>query len=231
MSFQVFFSFSTGLSKPITVPKGWTAQTRQHIADFESALGLKCEQNAGNSRHWTSESKQCEDIADDVLCDKAERHNTFVVYTYRNLGKWSESPPKDGELLTPEIASEFWHGLDQINVPAHRWNDDYYVERMKEFYEALRGRDGMGMSLDAKPLTEEQADSVISLIAQWLDPGDTRLAVPKGSDALCQGDDYAWCAYCGALEYSDARHALRYCRKRCGKGGCDLRKEYTADML
>jgi len=218
MSFRVFFSMSTGLSKPIMVQKGTLAEIEKRIHETEDVLGLKAVQYRDNPKYWEG-TEPTKDIDDEVYCKLAEEHNGFVRWLYGHFERCSETPATDGEVITSEQLSEYWHGLQEIDVPVERWSRDYYVALMEEMYEALRGR-GETFSLDTKPLTERQAADVIVLFAQWLDTYDCRPDVPKGHDRIECLDDggYYWCEKCGAVTEEDAA--------ACSKRKCPIKAEW-----
>jgi hypothetical protein len=222
MSFHVFFEFSQGFSGPMTVPKGTLKRIVDHVQWVESELGYETEQYRDNPKHWKT-TKPKEGVSDETYCEVAEEHNMFVRYLYSDFSKWAETPPADGEIITQDDAKEFWHGLQTIIVPTSRWTKEYYIARMQALYETMRGRDSEGMSFDAKSLTIEQADAVITMFDQYLDSHDVRLAVPVGYDSLYSSDDYAWCDKCGAIHWDDVEYRIKHCRKR---GGCSLRRDY-----
>jgi len=200
MSFRVFFSLSTGLKEPITVPKGTLKKILERVALTEKSLGLETEQYRDNPKHWRNTEPK-EGVSDKTLCDVAEDHNQFVIWLYHKFEECSQTPTPDGEVITVEDAANFWHGLDLIDVPAHKWDRDYYQARMTALYEAMRGRESEGMIFDSDPLTPEQAGDVINLFAQYLDSDDIRLDVPLGYDLLTADNDgeYTWCEKCGGL--------------------------------
>lgn len=229
MSFHVFFSMSTGLNEPIRCPKGTYKRCLERVAHVEKMLGLKRTKYRDNPIHWDhlANLKEMAKVPNDVLCREAEKHNTWVRWLYGQFEEWSKTPPQgdDTELLTPEMAAEFWHALEFIEVPLDRWTSDYYRARMEACYEVMRRGESDGVSFDAKPLTAKQADAVIRLFSQFLDAHDIRLAVPVGRDCLKSSDDggYTWCEKCGAIDEDDVEYKIKYCRKR---GGCPLRECY-----
>lgn len=227
MSFFTFFSMSAGLGSPIRCPKGTYKRCLEHVAHVEKTLGLKKTKYLDNPAIWdsTANRKAMATVPDDVLCREAEKHNAWVRRLYDQLRQWSETPPQvdDTELLTPEMAAEFWHALDFIVVPPERWTADYYHLQMDTCYEAMRCGKSDGVIFDAKPLTIKQADAVICLFSQFLDTHDIRLAVPVDCDLLKRLGDYAWCEKCGAIDEDDVEYKIKFCRKR---GGCPLRECY-----
>ena len=222
MSFRVYFSMSTGLSKPITVQQGTLAKIEARVHLTEEGLGLEVVQYKDNPKYWKSTKKPKDGISDEVYCQIAESHNRFIRWLYHHFEQHKEKPFPEGETITPEQSSEFWHGLQEIDVPVERWSRDYYVARMEEMYESLRGR-GEGFTLNSKPLTERQTADVICLFGQWLDTHDCRPDVPKGHDYLSTSDDggYYWCEKCGAVTEQDAAN--------CTKRKCPIKEEWGED--
>lgn len=223
MSYQVFFSFSVGLSKTLMVPKGTLAKINAHCDQVEKNLTLA--EYKGLDDIWSHWSKReaYKRITDELLCETATSHNGFIEWLYRALANWSKNPVADGEELTPEQSVTFWKKLDTITVESDRWTRDYYKDQMEHLYEVMRGRPNCGTSFDEKALTAKQANNVIRLFSTYLDTHDIRLEVPNGYDQLESSDDggYEWCEKCGPMYYEDARQ----CRKR----KCPLVAEYKAE--
>lgn len=228
MSFHVFFAFSTGLAATLRVPKGTTSSLIEHVATVERTLGIKRTKHGKGKDaaiawdHWDEPFKRgFPDIDDKLLCETAEAHNRWVRWQYDRFAEWSEKPVRGGEKMTPKAARQFWPGLEILKVDPDRWTRDYYVARMEELYEAMRGRahGAAGMTLDAKPLTPRQCSAVINLFDQYLDAHDMRLDVPKGHDYLASSYDggYDWCTKCGAVTPEDG--------DSCNKRKCPLREE------
>jgi hypothetical protein len=218
MSFRVFFELSTGLSKPIIVPKGTLSEIINQIKKTETELGFKTTQFRDNPPHWESTEPK-DGVSNKQLCNIVEEHNTFVRWLYGLFERCTKDPPKDGETITPEDASKFWHGLQLIDVSPDRWTGDYYQQRMIALYEAMRGRETEGNIFDAKPLTIKQANGVINLFSQYLDLEDIRLDVPIGYDYLTTEDEeHIWCDKCEGLVTN--QHAYN-----CKKRKCSLREE------
>lgn len=218
MSFHTFFDLASGLSGPLTVPKGTLAGIFQHVSEVESTFGLEAEQYRDNPPHWKT-TKPTKAVSDQIYCNTASRHNTWVRQLYHSFGEWSKSPVDGGEELTPEDAQKFWHALTGIDVPPGRWTGDYYRERMEHLYEVMRGRASEGVTFDAKALTPKQAAAVIRIFDQFLDPADLRLEVPNGHDFLAASSDggYEWCEKCGPMIREDVPD--------CAKRRCPLRAE------
>lgn len=226
MSYHVFFSMSTGLSKPITVPKGTLDRILERVHLTEEALGFETEQFKNNPKYWRNTRETKPGVSDETFCEVAEQHNRFVRELYIEFEKCSEKLTPDGEVITPEQSVEFWYGLTTINVPAHRWTGDYYRARMEALYFAMRGAGDNqrllteGVVFDSKALTVRQAADVIGLFSEFLDPDDLRLDVPLGMDSLESLSDggYYWCEKCGAVT---EQHAAS-CRKR----KCPIKAEW-----
>lgn len=238
MSFHVFFGFSSGLSKPLTVPKGTKKSYIQHVEHVEKALGLERTKYKDNPIHWDSFKRDFSKIDDEVLCETVGEHNSWVTDCWEAFSHWSKHPFTAGkghqaegrdraypigwksEKITPEDAQLFWHGFEMLKVPAEKWTRQYYVARMEHLYEVMRGRESEGTSFDVKALTPEQAAAVIRIFDQYLDSHDMRLDVPKGYDYLASSYDggYLWCEKCGAVAPDDGYS----CRKR----KCPIRAEY-----
>lgn len=212
MSYRVFFSMSSGLNEPITVPKGTLKEILDRVALTEETLGFEAEQYRDNPKHWKSTTPK-EGVSDKLFCEIAEEHNRFVRWLYQRLAEYSKTPPADGEVITLKDAASFWHGLTILEVPAYRWTGDYYRARMDAVYQAMRGQESEGVTFESKPLTPRQAADVIVLFSPFLDLTDLHLDVPKGCDQLASSSDggYVWCEKCGAVtpEYAAA------CRKKC----------------
>lgn len=207
MSFRVFFDFSAGISRPLIVPAGTYDRMMSHVAKTESALGIEREEYNGEIRwnHWPLVKKTSE-ISDDLYCQVVEEHNKTVRWFYGVLSAASSNVASaTTEVLTPEMAQDFWLGLGQLTVPIERWSKEYYRARMDAVYECLRGHESEGMTFDSEPLSPSQAGDVIVLFSQWLDRGDIRLAVKKGADHLSSSywGEYEWCSGCGAVDASE----------------------------
>lgn len=216
MSVKVFFNFSLGLEQPLVAPKGTLASIIAHVEEVEEALGLKRMEVGTDDPHlawdhWDERwRKGFPDVDDKVLCETIGNHNDWVRSLYNKFGGWFNSPVENGEIITPDDAKQFWHGLQTLTVRPDRWSADYYRARMEHCFEVLRGRENEGVSFDAKALTPAQAGAVIHLFETFLDPEDARLECPKDRDYLADSDEYDWCAKCGAVMPDDVDN----CRKR-----------------
>ena len=218
MSIQVFFSFSTGLSRSLWVPKGTKDRLLKHMQKIEQALGITREQYLDNPVHWNTRTMEVEKVDDKLLCEWVEKHNSLIRETYQQFAEWSTNPVVGGEEITPEDAKEIWPGLEMmLEVPVHKWTADYYRARMEALYEVMRGRENEGMIFEEKPLTPKQAGAVVRLFEQFLDPESLDLEVPNNRDYLASGNDgeYQWCEKCGPVAEQDV--------DSCKKRKCPLR--------
>lgn len=94
MSYRVFFSMSTGLAKPITVPAGTVKACQDHVARIERVLGFEQEKYLDNPVHWRS-TKPKKGVSDELLCTVAQEHNGWVQWLYGRLGEWSKANKKN----------------------------------------------------------------------------------------------------------------------------------------
>ena len=100
MSYEVFFSMSTGLAKTFHVPAGSKASILQHIEEVERVLGLKRSKYLDNPVHWDNFDPAMRDgfpgIEDELLCSTVEAHNRWIRMWYERLSHWSEHPFRRG---------------------------------------------------------------------------------------------------------------------------------------
>lgn len=223
MSYHAFFTFSTGLAKPIRVPKGTTERCVAHVAKVEQTLGFEV---IDNPPRWKLTTPK-DGVSDEVLCETARHHNAWIRHLYKDIEKWSKTILRgpDSERMTPKDAAQFWRGLQDIQVPPERWTADYYRNRMEHIYEVLRGNASEGVTFNAKKaLTPKQAAAVILLFSEYLDKNDLRLDVPNGHDQLKSSDDggYSWCDKCGPIDEYDIGDRVAHCRRK----ECPIREEY-----
>lgn len=236
MSYCVFFDFSSGLSEPLSVPKGFSQECIDHVNEVESSLKIERITYLDNPPYWNTRGIAL-DIKDGLFCKTAMTHNQWVRGAYEKFQFWSENPftigkghqgkwPNTGypigwepEQLTPETAQQFWPGLSIIDVPVERWTAEYYIDQMEHIYEVMRGRPSRGVSFDVKALTVKQAAQVVNLFSTFLDQEDRRLDVPNGHDYLASSYDggYDWCEKCGAVTPDDGT--------ACTKRKCPIRME------
>jgi hypothetical protein len=252
MSYAVHFSFSLGLSVPLTVPKGTKQSLIDHVAEVERVLELKRikpysqhDRDAGHADHWDSfgREKAWADIDDELLCKTVQHHNAWVVETYKWFGIWAKEPfsvpvkrtnenclywyVTEVETITPEDAREFWPGFTTLDVPVERWSRDYYQNRMEHLYEVMRGRPQEGVTFDAKALTEQQAGAVINLFSEYIDLHDIRLEVVQSPGRGFNGQDRIASSHDGGYTWCDGCFKpIDYdCIGECKKRGCPLLKE------
>lgn len=220
MPIEPRFMFTTGLKEPMIVPAGTLRRAQEHVQHVESTLGLVVEKYLDNPARWRDTTPTVK-ITDKDLCAIALEHDTWIDWLWTRLAKWHESPPTgETEVMTPEDAATFWHGTRKIKVPVGRWDRHYCRKRMEQMYEIMRGRPTAGFNMGSKPLTPEQASSMIWLVGEFLDinPGQIDMAAPKEWNwdrkvrrmKLVQldeiqpsngydGDGYEWCERCGAV--------------------------------
>lgn len=211
--YHVYFLFSEGLSRPIIVAPGFLEKALAHVAEIEEGLRLE-----KAPRRW--DMRVLEGADDKPLCALADKHNDWVRWVYGRFEHWAENPPDNGEELTPEQASRFWHALQMIDVPPRKWTKDYFIGRMKHLFDVMTGNESEGVTFDSDmPLTREQAGAVITLLGDYLDRWDTRLTVPKGRKFLVESDEYTWCGKCGCAWYEDDWAV-------CDKQGCEIKAEF-----
>lgn len=226
MSYSVFFSMSSGLSKPIRVPAGSKADIWKHIEEIEQTLGLKRSKYKDNPAYWDHFDPAMRDgfpgVEDELLCRTVMDHNAWVRTWYEDLAEWAEKSPTDWgktEVITPKQAEKFWFGFRMLEVEPGRWTMHYYRERMEHLYEVMRGRPSQGVNFDEKALTPRQAAQVINIFSEYLDSNDLRLDVPNGRDFLASSYDggYTWCEKCGPVGEGD--------EGCCKKRKCPIREE------
>lgn len=242
MSYDVHFMFSWGLSAPLTVPAGTKQRLLDHVAHVERVLELKRTPCAeGNTKaygpnypdHWDHWKRDWSEIDDELLCKTILDHNDWVVYTHHQFGEWAKKPftptawIKESEILTPEDAREIWPGFEKLAVPPERWSRDYYRSRMEHVYEVMRGRPEEGVTFDAKPLSQQQANAVINIFEQYLDTHYLRLSVVQSPGRGFNGQDRLASSYDGGYDYCDGcfKPIDFDCVGECRKRGCPLLKE------
>jgi len=221
MSVRVFFSFSTGILKPIKAPRGTLQRLLAHVEEVEATLGLTRERYADNPIHWGGDAKRLgfPGVDDELLCKTVAAHNAWARQLYDDIERWQRDPPAPEETITPEDAAKFWHALEDLNVSPERWTAEYYRKRMEHAYEVMRGRESEGVDWNGKPLTPKQAGGVIWLFEHIYGGHGLDLEVPRGCDQLLSSYDggYDWCERCGAVLPEDGQA----CRKR----KCPIRQQ------
>jgi hypothetical protein len=232
MAYNVFFAFSSGLTKRLRVPAGTKRAIMEHVEEVEQVLGLKRSKYKDNPVHWDYFDPEYRNgfpsVDDEVLCETVLEHNAWVRRCYRQFGEWAKEPfkggkGKRGEWITPKDAETFWRGFQELDVGPSRWTGEYYISRMESLYEVMRGRESEGVTFGAKALTPQQAAAVVNIFSPFLDHNDRRLDVPNGHDYLASSYDggYSWCEKCGPAHPDDADH--------CSKRGCPIRAERRAN--
>lgn len=93
MSYATFFSFSSGLARPMLVPHGTLAACLSHLADVERRLGIELETYEGETR-WAT-GRPAAGVDDGELCHVATEHNRFVRFLHGLLSRWSEEARKE----------------------------------------------------------------------------------------------------------------------------------------
>lgn len=253
MSYTTFFTFSSGLSRTMSVPSGTLQAIQDHVAWVEGKLKIETEEYQGETR-WKSLSHPFgEGVSNETLCEVASEHNQWVRWLHERFGEWSEARRKkkspegvwekqawrDGrwgivtvgrkefpapEKLTPKQAQTFWRALNEIHVPVSRWTRKFYVDRMNHLYEVMRGREHEGVTFNARrQLSPKQAAAVVMLFAEHLDDKDMRLDVPNGRDYLAS-------SYDGGYDWCEKCGPVHPddvggCRRKA----CPLRAERDAD--
>lgn len=227
MSFKLFFDLAVGFERPITAPAGTHKKILKQIESVESELGYTREKWKDNPWHWCEVLKG--GVSDETFCEVVKWHNIFVRSLYDDLEKWADKKP-DGktEIITPKQAKGFMPGLKQLSVPYEKWSEDYFENKLENFYDIVRGRDREGVSFDAEPLSEGQAGKVILLLHEYI-VGHGRFLknydVPHGCDYLADSGDNAWCEQMGWCVHPDDIGGCDGCDEKCNLYqeyyGCD----------
>ena len=188
-SVNVDFTFSVGIKKQMTVKKGFLEWAKAHLKQVANQLGFVVERRDPSDQypygtaHWYLPHDVKKGLDSDLYCQVAMVHADWLEDITESLRRWSKEPPKgETELLRPEDCVEFWYGLSQIDVPFEKWNREYFIWRMKQSYDFLRGKEVEGCSPNGmKPLSIEQANTVIWMMAELLhlDRHDVRMEAPK----------------------------------------------------
>lgn len=198
MSYHVFFSFSTSLSKNLRVPKGTKAAIWQDIELAEELLGLKRTPTytpegekpkpgwywrntdaailakAGlevdrNAHQWWLLDRQ-RDAELQRMGDQVQEHNAFVRDLYKKFGQWSkQTPTGKTEVITVRQSIEFWGGLTILDFPRQLWSKEHFSDHMEHLHELLTTGSSRGVCLDCKPFNPKQAEALITLLEGELD--------------------------------------------------------------
>ena len=192
--YHVFFILSMGLAETLNVKAGHHQAILNHVATVEQRLGLARKDEVAR---WMP--TDFTDIDDEVLCYEAQKHNEWVREVYHYWGSKPEGP----ELLTPEMAAEFWHALSFIRVPPRRWTEDYYEDQMTRVFDVMVKGEQDGVYFDADPISPRQAGQVIYLFSEFLDTHRLDLVVPHDYDYLTRSEELQWCSMHERHLYSD----------------------------
>lgn len=213
MSYQTFFNFSDSLLQDLVVPTGTVKRVRDHICKTAEALQIK----PFDEQAWVWDNNTA--VNDEVLCAAVEEHNRFVMHFHDQLSAWAEKPMSEGETFTVSESKRLFKFLNTMRVPLERWSEEYFIEQMRVIYEVMRGRSENGITFDAKPLSPEQCDAVLTLFSEFMDKHDVRVAVLKGKDMIGSRyyGEWDWCEKCAASIAVEDRG--------CAKRGCPVRKE------
>lgn len=198
MSYHVLFSMSTGLSKPMKVPKGTHDEILRHIASVEETLGLQrmlpykpegkpqpagwywrniaadITKKIGPEVDRSKEDWHLDDRARDAvieeICATVQGHNRYVNFLYANLAEWSKKKPKgETEKITHAQSVEFWGGLQILEVPREFWTKDHFTDHMGHLHDLFRKGKSRGQMLDCKPFNAKQTDALIHVLEDELD--------------------------------------------------------------
>ena len=199
--YHCLFSFSQGINQTIKVPKGTIDMIKDWIEEVTLKLGLKITQYLDNPKYWECYEPD-ESISNEIASEYVEQHNSTVRQFYHDLQRWVKNPPEDYDELTPEIAQTFWHGLEMLRLPYHRWSKEYYTNEMEHLFDVMTRGESREVSWNTKKLTLKQAASVIHLFETYLDYHDVRLELPYKRDFLVDDNQYHWCPNHGAI-YND----------------------------
>ena len=201
--YRTYFNFSSGLNQALTVRAGYYAELLEHVEKVETALHIEREQYLDNPAHW--KRTEYENVSDDVLCDWEVWHNFWVRGVYEYFGEVSQNEPAgDTEIITPEMAQEFWPALRMIYVPLGRWTAGHYVRKIDELFAVMTTGEHRGVSFDAPVLTPKQTHRVVRLFSNWMDKHGVRMELPRGRDYLVPSDECQWCVVHGdAVLYED----------------------------
>jgi hypothetical protein len=198
MSYHVFFSFSTGVSKTLTVPKGTRERIWSEIKLTEEILGLQRTptftlegekprpgwrwhqpaadilRTAGPAvdtklpQWWLIDRDR--DAKIEQMAGQVREHNAFVRRLYEDFETWCKKKP-DGktEKISPAQSVEFWGGLATLDLPRTLWTKDHFRAHMEHLLELLTKGESDGVYLGCKPFSLKQADALINLFEAELD--------------------------------------------------------------
>lgn len=199
MSYHIYFSFSSGLQKPIKAPKGTYESILRWIFHTEECCGLTRTPSytpEGEKQrpgwHWSSTERSMLDKAGPPVDreqnhwwlqdrERDERisrissvvraHNDRVRGLYEDITKWQEKKWKRGEVekITPKMANEFWGGLTFLDLPRELWTREHFVDHMEHLYVLLSTGSSRGQNLDCPPFDGDQTSALINVFEDELD--------------------------------------------------------------
>jgi hypothetical protein len=228
MSYHVFFSFSTSLSKPQRVPKGTLERIWGRIKYTEEKLGLKRTPSytpEGEAQrpgwHWEDPAKDmlahagpeidhnlpqwwlADRERDARIADMARAvrlHNDEVRWLYADLQKrkWKRG---ETETITVAQSVEFWGGLQILDLPRDLWDREHYTDHMEHLHELLTTGSSRGVFLHCKPFNPKQAGELLMLFEDEIDQWgfDARFAIPL--DAQLKPYDCIKSSYDGGYDW------------------------------
>lgn len=189
-SIDVRFTFSVGIKEQMAVKKGFLKDVKAHLERVADQLGFVVDRRPPSDLYphgtacWHLPHDTKKELDSELYCRVAMDHADWLEDITGSLSRWSKEPPKgETELLRPEDCVGFWYGLSQIHVPFEKWSREYFIWRMKQSYDFLRGNEVEGCIPNRmKPLSIDQANTVIWMMAELLhlDRHDVRMEAPKG---------------------------------------------------
>lgn len=216
--------------KPVMVSATFLADAEAHIDDLCGALGLnRTKDPYAYSR--LSEAASASPMSDEDVGILAWKHNQWCASAKAEMYD-AECPwtKRDTQLTREqEVFVSSW--AEPIVLAPARWDACFTEMRLTQVYEALRGRLTGSLHIACKPLTVEQADEVINLLAYQLglDRHDLRLETPwtwerteKGRrvlrrqdtlapSAMQHGTGHVYCERCGVPVDQEAECPRRKC--------------------
>lgn len=216
--------------KPVMVSATFLADAEAHIDMLCEALGL----DRIKDRYAYTELNRAAAASpesDEDVGILVWRHNQWCAAAMSEMHDPACSWVKRDTQLTREQEVFVSSWARPIALAPARWDASYTEARLTEVYEALRGRMTSSLHLACKPLTVEQADEVINLLAYQLglDRHDLRLETPwtwerteKGRrvlrrqdtlapSAMQHGTGHVYCERCGVPVDQEAECPRRKC--------------------
>lgn len=202
--------------KPVMVSVAFMANAELHIDGLCQAFGLdRTKDRYAYSR--LSAAASSSPMPDEDLGRLVEEHNNWCAgakaQMYDPICPWVKRDTK----LTQEQHVFVSSWAKPIVLAPARWDARYTEARLTQVYETLRGRALGGLHIACKPLTVEQADEVINLLAYQfgLDRHDLRMETPRtwerspsgrrvlrrldeiAPSAMQHGQGHVYCEKCG----------------------------------